>query len=181
MNKYSLSLENIGTDVYSIMSRGHHDLEKFNELVRREYPSWFPLLGNATHLYFKRVFNKFVECTKETRGCFPVTYITEGKRTMVRNDLKSIQVPKDIAWIENKLKDDAWFEDGTVFVGALEVTNNETKKTFWEVYTLSVRADENVRLYYAYPDGDEICFDCWEFEDFSHYFVLSGSITSNPN
>lgn len=75
---YLLVLENIGTDVYTLMSRGHHDFECFKLQVDQHYPSWVKFLGRPKHLYFKRVFNKYIECTPETRGCFPVTFVTEG-------------------------------------------------------------------------------------------------------
>lgn len=81
--KYPLSLENIGEDVYSLMSRGHHDLKEFDALVKKEYSSWFKCLGHPEHAYFKQVFHRYVECKPETRGCFPVTYVTEGRREIL--------------------------------------------------------------------------------------------------
>ena len=71
-------MENIGSDIYTLMSRGHHVLEVFDELVKSEYSYWYKSLGKPEHLYFKRVFNRYVECESTTKGCFPVTYITEG-------------------------------------------------------------------------------------------------------
>lgn len=78
MKKYPLCIENIGSDVYALMSRGHHDLVEFEKAVEVEYSSWAACLGSPCHIYFKRVFNKYVECSPETKGSFPVTYITEG-------------------------------------------------------------------------------------------------------
>lgn len=77
--EYCLRLENIGTDVYTLMSKGHHDLEKFKTLVNEEFPSWVRHLGKPEHIYFKRVFDRYIECESNTRGSFPVTYITEGE------------------------------------------------------------------------------------------------------
>lgn len=78
MKNYELNLENIGTDVYTLMSRGHHNFDEFMELVNKEFPSW--KLKNPVHLYFKNVFGRFIECDKLVKGSFPATYVDECLR-----------------------------------------------------------------------------------------------------
>lgn len=77
--QYPLELENIGQDVYTLMSRGHHDLEVFKIAVKDNYPSWVKSLGKPIHTYFKRVFNQYIQCSSDTKGCFPATLISEGE------------------------------------------------------------------------------------------------------
>ena len=81
--EYPLKIENVGEDIYGLMSRGHHEFKAFEELVKHEKPSWFKSLGYPVHTYFKNAFGYYIECAPKTRGCFPVTYITEGQREVL--------------------------------------------------------------------------------------------------
>ena len=79
---YPLDIENIGDDVYRLMSRGHHPVAAFMEAVRKDY-DW--PLGMPVHLWFKAVPDNTGECTcryvpanVSTRGSFPVTYVSEA-------------------------------------------------------------------------------------------------------
>lgn len=85
MKTYPLEIENIGDDVYKVMSRGHHDLSTFMAKVTEEYPSW--PMGRPEHLWFKRVpFHDpdgaydgwFHSVPEGTRGAFPATFCRES-------------------------------------------------------------------------------------------------------
>ena len=86
MKTYKLELENIGEETYALMSRGHHDLSLFDSTVKEEYETWYSTLGKPEHLYFKAIPGPsgyvclYVQSSKETRGSFPATYITEGSK-----------------------------------------------------------------------------------------------------
>lgn len=80
--KYSLVIENIGEDIYTLLSRGHHDIHEFMREVRKEY-DW--PLGMPQHLWMKTVPSKqpyykvwYHPATKETRGAWPCTYVSEA-------------------------------------------------------------------------------------------------------
>ena len=87
MNKktYPMVLENWGDDTYMVISRGHHDLDKFKKHVNEEYEEWGDFFEVAYHSYFKATPSKnpysscyYTPCTKDTRGAFPATVAQEG-------------------------------------------------------------------------------------------------------
>jgi hypothetical protein len=74
-DKYPLVIENIGEERYTLMSRGHHEFEAFMAAVRKDY-SW--QLSDPRHLWFKTLPNRrYVEVSKDARGAWPVTYVSE--------------------------------------------------------------------------------------------------------
>lgn len=82
MKHYPLDIESCGSDVYAVMSRGHHDLVEFAALAKKEYPHWH--LGGAEHKWCKTVpcstgeFTSYYAFVKEgTRGAWPATYMHE--------------------------------------------------------------------------------------------------------
>lgn len=83
MKNYPLEIENIGDDIYTLMSRGHHDPHEFMRKVREEGYTW--PLGMPTHLWFRTTPDStgdhvciYSEAKPGSRGAFPVTYATEA-------------------------------------------------------------------------------------------------------
>lgn len=81
--EYPLVLENWGSDTYYVVSRGHHDFETFEKLVREEYEAWGNFFGCAYHDYVKAVPRQgyqayYTPCSPDTRGAIPVTVALEG-------------------------------------------------------------------------------------------------------
>ena len=80
---YPLEIENIGEDVYKLMSRGHHDIHAFMRKAREEY-DW--PLGVPVHVYMKTRpapkgsgFNCLYNAVPSgTRGAWPATYVSEA-------------------------------------------------------------------------------------------------------
>lgn len=82
MKQYPLELNNVGSDEYILMSKGHQDKVEFMKLVKEEYPEW--PMGEPQHLWAKATpcntgeytcYYNFVD--KSVRGSFPVTYSHE--------------------------------------------------------------------------------------------------------
>lgn len=80
---YELDIENIGEDVYTLISRGHHDIHEFMRQVRADGYSW--PLGVPKHLWMKTrpshdpSYNCFYDAVPEgTRGAWPATYVEEA-------------------------------------------------------------------------------------------------------
>ena len=79
---YPLNIENIGEDVYTLMSRGHHDIHEFMKAVRSAGYRW--PLGVPEHTYFHATPPPdgysawYSECPSGTRGSFPVTTVVEA-------------------------------------------------------------------------------------------------------
>lgn len=81
--KYPLEIENVGSDEYIVMSRGHHDPHEFMRQVRSDGYEW--PLGMPTHHWAKAVptKNPYMRCIyafvpEGTRGAFPCTYAHEA-------------------------------------------------------------------------------------------------------
>ena len=81
--QYALEIENVGEDVYMLMSRGHHDPHEFMRKVRAEGWTW--PLGMPTHEWMKVTPTRIdgLRCmysivTQGTRGAIPVTYAREA-------------------------------------------------------------------------------------------------------
>lgn len=80
---YPLDIENVGSDTYTVMSRGHHDIHEFMRAVRHEGYDW--PLGVPESRWAKVVPDSTGECeylytfvNEGTRGAFPVTYSWEA-------------------------------------------------------------------------------------------------------
>lgn len=80
---YPLEIENVGSDTYIVMSRGHHDIHDFMKAVRLEGYEW--PLGVPEHRWAKVVPDKteihqykYYFVNKGARGAFPVTYTWEA-------------------------------------------------------------------------------------------------------
>jgi len=82
MKHYPLKIENVGDDVYCLMSRGHHDIHIFMHRVREDGYTW--TLGTPEHLWFHPVPNKqtggsyYAHANPGSRGSFPATCVTES-------------------------------------------------------------------------------------------------------
>ncbi len=80
---YPLEIENVGEDVYCLMSRGHHDPHEFMRKVREDGYEWN--LGIPEHRYYRAVPSRdpytrciYVEGEPGERGVFPVTVADEA-------------------------------------------------------------------------------------------------------
>lgn len=76
--RYALKIENVGEDVYILMSRGHHDSERFMEACHAAYPTW--PMGHPVRTYWKSVPTRrdgykciYSEVEPTVLGAFPVT------------------------------------------------------------------------------------------------------------
>lgn len=83
MAEYPLEIENIGEDVYVLMSRGHHDVHEFMKKVRAEGYDW--PLGMPTHVWLKTTPSRepgyscwYSVVPKGTRGAWPATHVQEA-------------------------------------------------------------------------------------------------------
>lgn len=83
MKNHPLEIENIGEDVYTLMSRGHHDPHEFMKRVREEGYTW--PLGMPQHLWFRatpdrsgKLVCRYSVAEQGSRGAFPVTFATEA-------------------------------------------------------------------------------------------------------
>lgn len=76
--EYPLELENVGGDVYMLMSWGHHDFDTFMKAVKEAYPTW--PMGAPTHEYFVKHPKKgwaAAPCDREHRRAIPATVTYE--------------------------------------------------------------------------------------------------------
>lgn len=81
MKNCPLKIENIGEDIYTLMSRGHHDIHEFMRAVRRDGYDW--QLGIPSHTWFHAVPHAeggciYHESISGARGAFPVTVAYES-------------------------------------------------------------------------------------------------------
>jgi len=79
MSKYPLEVESVGSDTYIVMSKGHHDLDKFMSEVVKDYDDWN--LGGAQHVWIKTTPTKggwhYNIVDSSVRGAWPATYCWE--------------------------------------------------------------------------------------------------------
>lgn len=82
MKKYPLEIQNVGSDTYAVMSKGHHDFDKFMREVRDH---WDWPLGKPQHVWVKTVpcntdqYKCYYNIVKAgTRGAWPATYSWEA-------------------------------------------------------------------------------------------------------
>jgi hypothetical protein len=80
---YALEIENIGSDTYILISRGHHDIHEFMRRVRADGYDW--PLGEPVHIWMKTRpsrdpgYNCFYDVVPEgTRGAWPATHVHEA-------------------------------------------------------------------------------------------------------
>lgn len=80
--KYPLKLENVGEDVYCLMSKGHHDKAAFMAEVAKEYPSW--PMGEPEHTWHRMMPDPsgeyaalYYPAEPGSRGAFPATWSNE--------------------------------------------------------------------------------------------------------
>lgn len=80
---YGLEIENVGEDVYILISRGHHDMHGFMRKVREEGYDW--PLGVPKHVWMKTRpsrnsgYRCFFDVVPEgTRGAWPATHVQEA-------------------------------------------------------------------------------------------------------
>lgn len=80
---YPLEIENVGTDIYTLMSRGHHDLDAFMRQVRADGYEW--PLGMPKHIWLRCIppsdgyVTWYVEAQAGARGAFPATQCWESQ------------------------------------------------------------------------------------------------------
>lgn len=80
---YPLEIENVGSHTYIVMSRGHHDSQRFMKAVKEEGFGDWPL-GHPQKVWVKATpcntneYNHFYHIVQEgVRGAFPATYSWE--------------------------------------------------------------------------------------------------------
>lgn len=79
--QHPLDVQSVGEDTYIVMSKGHHDLEKFMAAAIKRYPGW--ALGEPVHVWVKTTpgrgtYSQMYNLVPEgTRGCWPATYCHE--------------------------------------------------------------------------------------------------------
>ena len=79
---YPLSLENVGGDTYSLMSKGHHAPDDFMRQVRAGGYEW--PLGMPKHIWLRCIpppegyATWYVEAKAGVRGAFPATQCWEA-------------------------------------------------------------------------------------------------------
>jgi hypothetical protein len=83
MRAYPLELQNIGEDVYVLMSKGHHEPHEFMRAVRAAGYNW--PLGMPNHTYARTVPDRTGEyicryafTVEPGRGTYPVTLVSEA-------------------------------------------------------------------------------------------------------
>lgn len=83
MAKYPLEIENIGADVYILISRGHHGIHEFMAKVREEGYDW--PLGFPKHIWMKTRPSRdpnyscfYDPVPKGTPGAWPATHVQEA-------------------------------------------------------------------------------------------------------
>src|SRR3954462_13662344 len=75
--EYPLDIENVGEDIYTLLSKGHHDAHEFMRQVRADGYGW--PLGMPKHIWLRCIPPRpgystcYVEATKGSRGAFPAT------------------------------------------------------------------------------------------------------------
>lgn len=79
---HQLDIENIGGDVYVLMSKGHHDPHEFMRHARAEGYDW--PVGMPEHIWMRCIppppgySTWYVEAKEGARGAFPATYASEA-------------------------------------------------------------------------------------------------------
>lgn len=80
---YPLNIQNVGSDTYIVMSRGHHDIHDFMKAVRADDYDW--PLGVPEHRWAKVVPDRTGKYSyhyrfvpEGARGAIPVTYAWEA-------------------------------------------------------------------------------------------------------
>ncbi len=82
-------------------------------------------------------------------------------------------------WIEHD--PDVPVYDGSIFACALQVTDQKTGKTNWDIHTIAVTADEDLFSLTWMADGDSgDAFSSWSWEDFSHV-ISKRAAAANPS
>ena len=76
---YPLELQNVGSDTYELMSKGHHDSFEFMNKVKEEYPTYFESMGLPEHRWARLTFGRFCLYKEWQKGTFPVTWCSEGR------------------------------------------------------------------------------------------------------
>lgn len=73
-------------------------------------------------------------------------------------------------WIKNDQKDEWLFHDGQRFIIAIEVVNNKTGKTRWEIDKVKWSCGgESAEMRYA--DNDET-YDAWDWSCVDYYIEV---------
>lgn len=129
--KYELKIENVGGDVYMLLSRGHHDIHEFMKQVRLSGYDW--PLGTPIHVWFKATPNNteggvyYNQVNEDTIGAFPATFVVE--------EYGEDQYPNQIYWNGKNLK------EMIEFTGKAK----DFDKWFptWECYAEHVKNDGN--------------------------------------
>lgn len=73
---------NCGGDVYMLCSKGHHDFNKFIDVMKTHYPHFLPMT-KPKHVWMKNIpprdgySYEFREVNKGTRGAWPATFSQE--------------------------------------------------------------------------------------------------------
>lgn len=80
---YPLEILNVGDEVYTLMSKGHHEIHEFMKQVRADGYDW--PLGMPKHLWMRTVPSRqdgvaclYVRARAGDRGAWPATYVWEA-------------------------------------------------------------------------------------------------------
>jgi hypothetical protein len=73
------------------------------------------------------------------------------------------------AWIKND-DPDKLFADGSTYLIAVPVMNNETGKRYWDIDKITVTADEDRCDFYEYGTGE--AYGAWDWSDAEYYMEL---------
>ncbi|TQK10194.1 hypothetical protein [Herbaspirillum sp. SJZ107] len=96
---YPLQIENVGEDIYTLMSRGHHDPEAFMRQVRADGYEW--PLGMPKHIWLRCIpppdgyVTWYVEATEGARGAFPATQCWESQGSETYEAIMAATQPKE--------------------------------------------------------------------------------------
>lgn len=97
---------------------------------------------------------------------------------MNAHDLESEKTPAktfpEVCWFKNDPKKYVWHTDGSVYLVALQVTNNKTKVTRWEFAVLQVSCDEDNFDLHEHASGE--FYSSWEWSDFEYFHLVSGAM-----
>ncbi len=82
IKKYPLDIENVGEEIYTLLSKVHHDPHEFMRQVRADGYEW--PLGMPKHIWLRCIPPRpgyktcYVEAAQGTRGAFPATQVWEA-------------------------------------------------------------------------------------------------------
>lgn len=77
----------------------------------------------------------------------------------------------EIKWVKNDPKKHIYFQDGSVFLIALQTIDKETKESAWEFDVVQIHADDE-SFYLRTREGEP--YDCWSWGDVEYFHLIDG-------